>query len=51
MENNFFDWWEAFTELAYSQNLQISQSKDKIRDVWYNKEKFSIEDAIKKFTR
>lgn len=51
MYDNFFDWWEAFTELAYSKNLEISETKDKIRDVWYDKNEFHIEDAIKKFTR
>jgi hypothetical protein len=50
MNDNFFDWWEAFTELAYSKNLIIEKTKDFIRDKWYDKE-FSIEDAIKKYTR
>jgi len=51
MYDNFFDWWEAFTELAYSKNLEISESKEKIRDKWYDKEDYHIEDALKKFTR
>ena len=48
--DNFFDWWEAFTELAYSKNLEISTSKDEIRDKWYDKY-FSIEEGIKKYTK
>jgi len=50
MYNNFFDWWEAFTKLAYSQNLMITKECDIIRDLWYDQE-FSIEEGIKKFTR
>ena len=50
MYDNFFDWWEAFTELAYSKNLEITKEVDFIRDKWYNKE-FSIEYGIKKYTR
>ena len=47
---NFFDWWEAFTELAYSQNLEITKDVDFIRDKWYDKD-INIEIAIKKYTR
>jgi len=48
--NNFFNWWEAFTELAYSKNLEITKDVNFIRNKWYDKE-FSIETAIKKYTR
>lgn len=51
MYDNFFDWWEAFTELAYSKKLEISASKEQIRDQWYDTEDYHIEDAIKNFTR
>jgi len=51
MYNNFFDWWEAFTELAYSKNLEPSENVDYIRDLWYDKEDYSIEEAIENFTR
>ena len=51
MNNTFFEWWEAFTELAYSKNLEPSESVDYIRDIWYSREDFSIEEAIKNFTR
>ncbi len=50
MYDNFFDWWEAFTELAYSKNLEISLTKEEIRDKWYNTE-FSIEEGVQEFTR
>ena len=51
MYENFFDWWEAFTELAYSKNLEITDSKETIRSKWYDFEDFHIDDAIEKFTR
>lgn len=51
MYENFFDWWEAFTELAYSKNLEISESRKIISKKWYDKEKYHIENAIEEFTR
>jgi len=48
--DNFFDWYEAFTELAYSKNLIITETKDFIRNVWYDNE-CSIEYGIEKFTK
>lgn len=50
MGYTFFDWWEDFTELAYSKNLEITKDKDYIRDKWYDKE-FTIEQGIKRYTR
>lgn len=50
MCDNFFDWWEEFTEMAYSNNLEISEDKDKIRDKWHES-KFSVEYGVKHFTR
>ena len=48
---NFFDWWESFTELAYSKNLEIAKKKEDIREIWWNKKDLNINDAIKDFTR
>ncbi len=49
-DTNFFDWWETFTELVHNNNLEISESKNKIREYWENKD-VCIEEAIYKFTR
>ena len=50
MENTFFEWWEDFTEMAYSKNLEIIELKDKIRDYW-EKHEPTVSDALKLFTR
>jgi hypothetical protein len=48
--DNFFDWWEAFTQLAYSKNMIIKKQADEIRDEYYNKS-FSIQDGVNVLTR
>jgi hypothetical protein len=50
-DDNFFDWWENFTETAYGKNLEITEPKDFIRNVWCKIKLFTIEEAIEKFTR
>lgn len=51
MYDNFFDWWEAFTDLAYSRNLSIVDTKETIAKDWYDSEELHIEDGIEKYAR
>ncbi len=49
-QDNFFEWWEEFTELAYSKGLIIIADKDTARSKWHST-RLSVEEGLKLFTR
>jgi len=51
MDNNFFDWWEEFTDLVYKTNYDRGLEKEYYRDMFESKNKLTPQEAVDELLR